>query len=32
MEEVDEGVQEDEDDTKEAPAPQLAQAAEPPKL
>jgi hypothetical protein len=32
MEEVDGGVQEDEDDTKEAPALQLAQAAAPPKL
>jgi len=32
MEEVDEGAQEDEDETKEAPAAQLAHAEEPPKL
>jgi hypothetical protein len=32
MEEVDDGVQEDVAETKEAPAAQLAHAAEPPKL
>ena len=32
MEKVDEGVQEDVDETKEEPSAQLAHAAEPPKL